>query len=83
LKITLKTGGLLTRYLPEGTEGRSAEVEVPDDASVAGALDALGVEQDGRFLLSVNGSAVRPDDRAAHNLNDGDTMSLLPPLKGG
>ena len=83
MQITLKTGGLLTRHLPEGTEGRSAEVDVPDGSSVVDALDALGIERDGRFLLSVNSKAVRPDDRAAYMLNEGDTLSLLPPLKGG
>lgn len=83
MKITLKTAGLLTRFLPEGTEGRSAEVEVPDGATILGALDALEIPQDGRFLLSVNSKAIRPDLRADHVLNDGDTMSLLPPLKGG
>lgn len=83
MKITLKTGGLLTRYLPEGTEGRSAEIDVPDGATVNEALDALGAERDGRFLLSVNSMAVRPAERDDHVLNEGDTMSLLPPLKGG
>lgn len=83
MKITLKTGGLLTRYLPDGTDGRSAEVEVPDGATVAAALDALGVPRDGRFLLSVNGSAVRQDEQNGQILSGGDTLSLLPPLKGG
>lgn len=83
MKITLKTGGLLTRYLPEGTEGRAAEVEVPDGADVLAALEALGVPEDGRFLLSVNGTAIRPAERASHVLSENDTLSLLPPLKGG
>ncbi len=83
MKITLKTGGLLTRYLPKGTEGRSAEVEVPDGANVLEALAALDIPADGRFLLSVNSAAVRPDDREDHVLTEGDTLSILPPLKGG
>lgn len=83
MRITLKTAGLLGRYLPEGADGRSAEVDVPNDASVAEALDALGIPGDGRFLLSVNGAAVGPAQRSNYRLGKGDTMALLPPLKGG
>ena len=42
MKLTLKTGGLLKRYLPEGAEGNTAEIDVPDGLSITGVLEHLG-----------------------------------------
>ncbi len=83
MHITLKTGGLLKRYLPEGTDGNTAEIDVPDGLSILGALEHLGAPTDGNYLIIVNNSAVPPSTRGDVTLSDGDSMSLMPPLKGG
>lgn len=83
MRITLKTGGLLKRYLPDGVEGNTGDVEMPDGLSILDALDHLGAPVDGNYLIVVNGQAVPPSTRGDVILNDGDAMSLMPPLKGG
>lgn len=83
MKLTLKTGGLLKRYLPEGAEGNTAEIDVPDGLSITGVLEHLGAPADGNYLIVVNGDAVPPSTRGDVILNDGDAISLMPPLKGG
>jgi len=83
MKITLKTGGLLKRYLPDGVEGNTGDIELPDGLSVLGVLEHLGAPADGNYLIVVNGNAVSPSTRGNVTVNDGDVMSLMPPLKGG
>ncbi len=83
MNITLKTAGLFTRYLPEGTEGKTAEIEVPDGITPDGVLAHIGAPTDTRCLIVLNGSAVPPSKRNEITLSDGDAMSFMPPLKGG
>jgi len=83
MKITLKTGGLLKRYLPDSAEGNTGDIEVPDGLSILGVLEHLGAPTDGNYLIIINGDAVPPSTRGDMVVNDGDSMSLMPPLKGG
>lgn len=83
MRITVKTGGLYTRLLPEGTSGNTAEIDVPDGSTPLGVVEHMGVPAHGRFLLVVNDKAVPPLQRDTMILSDGDRVSLMPPLKGG
>ncbi len=83
MKITLKTGGLFARFLPAGTSGKVAELEVPDGTTPLGVVRQIGAPADGRCLIVVNGKAVPPSQHDSHILNHGDNMSYMPPLKGG
>ncbi len=83
MRITLKTGGLFKRYLPDGVDGNTGDIEMPEGLSILGALEHLGAPTDGNYLIVINGHAVPPSTRGEVILNDGDTMSLMPPLKGG
>lgn len=83
MRVSLKTSGLLKKYLPGGTEGNTAEIEVPDGATINGFLGHIGAPIDGNYLIIINGESVPPSTRGDVILNDGDSMSLMPPLKGG
>ncbi|MBT4890510.1 MAG: MoaD/ThiS family protein [Rhodospirillales bacterium] len=83
MKITLKTAGLFSRYLPEGTKGNLAELEVKDGATPVDVARQIGAPTDTKCLIVVNGTAVPPSQHDIFTLNDGDAMSFMPPLKGG
>jgi len=83
MRISLKTSGLLKRYLPQGTEGNTAEMEMPEGLSINGVLEHLGAPTDGNYLIIINGESTPPSMRDEVFLHDGDAMSLMPPLKGG
>ena len=83
MRITLKTGGLLKRYLPGSVAGSTGDIEVPDGLSILGLLEQLGAPVDGNYLIIINGDAVPPSTRGNAIVHDGDTVSLMPPLKGG
>lgn len=83
MKITVRTGGLLGKYLPAGSDNNRAEIEVPDDATPQQVMAQLGVPLDGSYLISLNGSAVPKAQRSEMRLTENDTLAIMPPLRGG
>ncbi len=83
MRIAVKTGGLLGRYLPEGSARNSAELEVAEGASARDVIERLGMPSDGGYLVIHNGVAVPKGARAACRLSAGDELAIMPPLKGG
>ena len=83
MQITVKTGGLLYKHLPDSRTGNRASVDVPEDTTAASLLGELGMPSDQTYLVIVNGELVPEQQRAATSLADGDKVSINPPLKGG
>lgn len=59
------------------------EVELPDGASVADAVAALGIPPAQVGLVSVDGQAVSKARRDSTLLADGNEMVVMAPLTGG
>ncbi len=83
MKVAIRTGGLLGKYLPAGSARNAAEVELPEGTTAAGAIGRLGMPAEGSYLVIHNGAAVPRDARAACTLAEGDELAIMPPLKGG
>lgn len=83
MRIAVKTGGLLGRYLPEGSAKNSAELEVAEGASVGDVIAQLAMPPEGGYLVIHNGVAVPKAARAACPLSADDELAIMPPLKGG
>ena len=83
MNITVKTGGLLGKYLPAGSPTNLAELDVPDGATVTGVMAQLGMPADGSYLTIANGATVRKAARDTYKLSESDTLAIVPPLKGG
>jgi sulfur carrier protein ThiS len=83
MRIAVRTGGLLGQYLPEGSARNSAELEVPEGASVGDAIAQLAMPPEGGYLVIHNGATVPKGARAACRLAEGDELAIMPPLKGG
>lgn len=69
----------LGAYLPEGSEGDSVVVAMPDGATVADVVRSLRIPPDQPSITVVNGHDAEPE----HVLTDGDVLSMFPPLAGG
>ncbi len=69
----------LARYLPPGSRGDAAELDVPEDATVDLLLRRLAIPADLPGLLLVNGREAPADCR----LRAGDVVTIVPPLAGG
>ncbi len=83
MKLAVRTGGLLGKYLPEGSARNSAEIDLPDGMTAAEVIGRLGMPPDGSYLVIHNGAAVPKAARATCTLADGDELAIMPPLKGG
>jgi sulfur-carrier protein len=74
---TVKLFALLQKHLPPGK--RQAEVELSAGDTVADVLARLGVPTNSVHLIRVNGEQAAPETV----LNDGDAVSVFPPVAGG
>ena len=83
MKITVKTAGTLGKYLPAGSAGNLADVDVPDDATPATVMAQLGFPLENSYLVILNGATVPKAERPTRRLTAGDKLSVMPPLKGG
>lgn len=79
MTIEVRLFANLARYLPAGSRGDGARLDVQDDATVADVMRRLAIPSDLPGLLLVNGVEAGPD----HHLRSGDVLSIVPPLAGG
>ena len=83
MKISLKTAGLLGRYLPPGSAANFAELDVAQGATPIDVIKQLGMPLDGRYLVVLNGTSVPQGERSRRTLMESDSLVIMPPLKGG
>lgn len=83
MKVAIRTGGLLGKYLPAGSARNSAELELPEGTTATAVIERLGMPSESSYLVIHNGTAVPKDARGACTLADGDELAIMPPLKGG
>jgi len=83
IKIQVKTGGLLGKYLPAGSARNAAEMEVDDSATPLDVMKQLGIPMEDNYLVSLNGSVVIRKERSTQPLAENDRLVIMPPLKGG
>ncbi len=83
MKITVKTAGLLGKYLPPGHSTNQADIDVPDAITPEGVIAHLGMPADANYLVALNGTVVPKAQRGERALAENDKLSIMPPLKGG
>lgn len=71
--------GAMREYLPEGSSGNRAEVQVSEGASAGDVVDSLGAPRRLVFALLVDGERADLEAR----LRDGAEVTLMPPFTGG
>ncbi len=80
MKVTVKLFATLRKYLPPDATGGKAEVELPDGATVRQLVERLGIPQSAARLVMVDGEHCPELDTP---LQDGQTVSIFPPVAGG
>ena len=71
--------GAMRAYLPSGSEGNRAVLEVPPDARVADVVAAMGAPERLVFAVLVDGLRATLDQA----LEEGAEVTLMPPFAGG
>ena len=82
MKVHVTAAGLLEEYLPEGSDG-AMTVEAPDDATLVAVMQAAGIPESAKPLISLNGTVVPRSQHAERTVSDGDAVHFMPNLKGG
>lgn len=83
MRITVKTSEPFKRYLPAGSSDRTAELEIAQGATAMDVLARLGFPSGQNVLLILNESALSKAERTERGLQEGDSLTILSPLKGG
>lgn len=85
MHIEVRLFATLRRYLPPGSQGMSARIDVEEGLTVRDLMERLGLPQEhdpesgATYLIIVN----EEQQDAQVMLHDGDCVSLYPPLAGG
>jgi sulfur carrier protein ThiS len=82
MRIRVKVTGVLEDYLPAGSSN-PMELNVGDGASPMDVIRRLRLSTNDRYLIAVNGDVVLQSEQASHSLGENDSISIMPPLKGG
>ena len=82
MKIRVKTTGMLDDYLPANSSN-PAEVEVQSDVTPLDVVRTLGMPTGDKYLIAVNGEVVPRSAQDTFRLSQNDTVSIMPPIKGG
>jgi molybdopterin converting factor small subunit len=80
--VEVRLFGEFREYLPEGSSGGQAKIELPEGATAYTLVEKLGLPyaaEEGVLAVAVNDEVT--DLKAP--LADGDVVSMFPPLAGG
>lgn len=77
MRLTVELQAGLARYSPTGNN--VFEHDLPEGASVTALADSLGIPDELASVVVVGDENVGP----SHKLQDGDRVTLIPPLSGG
>jgi thiamine biosynthesis protein ThiS len=83
MQLTIKTTGLLGKYLPDGSSRNKGVVELASGSTVRQLLDQLGIPDNGRCHVTLNGSLLQPDNWNSTTLAATDEIILMAPLSAG
>ncbi|MBO8128097.1 MAG: MoaD/ThiS family protein [Peptococcaceae bacterium] len=79
MKVVLKLYATLQNYLPPGTQGTAAEVEIPAGTTIEDLFKAYNVPLDQVKIIMVNGRHTDLD----YEIQEGDQVAGFPAIAGG
>jgi len=83
VRIDITLGGALIQFLPPDESGNQFTYTHESSVSLSELLGTLGIGRERRLLTILNGNVIHPDAFGEIILNDGDALSLMPPIVAG
>ena len=82
MKVRVTAAGLLEEYLPADSDGEMT-VEAPGGSTLVAIMQAAGIPERAKPLISLNGTVVPRSQHATRAVSEGDALHFMPNLKGG
>lgn len=79
MKVEVKLYANLAKLLPSGSQKKQSIVTIKKDATIADLLEKLKIPTEVSNVIMLNGKQC---DRQT-KLNEGDKISIFPPIAGG
>ena len=83
MQITVKTTGLLGKYLPDGSSRNKGVVELPDSSTARDLLLKLQVPDDGRCSVIFNDTLLQAEEINNTVITEQDAITLMAPITAG
>lgn len=83
MHIDVTFGGALTRHIPEGARGNRQSMKIVDGVTLLNFLSQIGISEDERLLVILNGKVIPKTDYTSTVLTESDNLSLMPPIQAG
>jgi len=81
--ISVKLGGAMVKYAPQGQPGNTHNIDLTESKSVQSILEKLKVPAEQPLMVILNDTMVARTDYANTLLSEGDTLALMPPIQAG
>ena len=81
MEITLKLFATLREYMPCGKDKYACTMDVRKDCMVADLIEELKIPREIPLIILVNG--IQNQEKERQILQEGDTVSIFPPIAGG
>jgi len=82
MKVQVKLLGALRHHATADAAG-TLHLDLPEASPVQDVIGRLPVPANASYIVVVNGDRIAPVDLPLRVLKDGDTVSLVPAIKGG
>lgn len=83
MRLSVKTTGLLGKYLPEGSKRNRGDVDLPDGSTARNLLNTLAIPDDGRCYVCINDSMLQAEELDTTVLVATDKIVLMAPITAG
>lgn len=83
MKMNIEFYASLMKYLPPGNSRFRREIEVEDSLLLSRLIERFHISPEEAHLVLVNGIYVYAQDREGRELQEGDVVSVWPPVAGG
>ena len=83
MNISIELYASLMKYLPPGKSRFRREIEVDDGLILNRLIEQYHIKPEEAHLVLINGHFVNADDRDGRKLEEGDVVSIWPPVAGG
>ena len=83
MKMYIEFYASLMKYLPPGNSRFRREITVDDGQILSQLIKRFQITKAEAHIVLVNGHFVVGENRAQHQLEEGDVVSIWPPVAGG